>query len=138
MCNRASEYKSRPKPQKKLGVPNIKIFHKNERFLNVEKTESLFGSMRGLMFKKLREGHGLLMDFPYVARWSIWMPFVPQDIAVFFIDKNNTVVDKKLAKRLTMDPRTWKVYKPQEGCKYVLECRSERFDDIEIDEKIVW
>ncbi len=105
---------------------------------DLECVDGIFKKIKGLMFRELDEGEGLLMEFPYEARWSIWMLFVPQDLSLFFLDNEGKVVDKKLAEKMGLNPATWKIYKPEKKCKYVLECNPERFKDLKTGEKLRW
>lgn len=94
--------------------------------------------IKGLMFKELEEDEGLLMEFKNNSKWSLWMLFVPQDLALFFMNEEGKVVDKKLGEKMTLDPRTWKIYKPEEKCKYVLECNPEKLEDIQTGDGLSW
>ncbi len=94
--------------------------------------------IKGLMFREIEENEGILMEFSEEGKWSIWMFFVPQDLSVFFLDSKGVVVDRVKAKKVTLDPRTWKIYKPKRKCKYILECSPSCFDDIGIGERLEW
>lgn len=103
-----------------------------------ERTNTLLGKIRGLMFRSIEEEEGLLFIFDKVSEKSIWMPFVPQNISVFFIDKEKNVVDKVLARKITFKPFTWKIYKSQDACKYVLECHENKFGTVDVGDKLNW
>src|SRR5512136_1206594 len=79
--------------------------------------QSFFCQLRGLMFtQSLPENYGLLLVQGSESRLnaSIHMMFMKLDLAVFWIDKNYTVVDMVLARR-------WKLmYLPKKAAKFVL------------------
>lgn len=111
----------------------------NEKIIdNLEHADTTLKKIKGLMFRELEENEGLLMEFSEESRWSIWMLFVPQDLAIFFLDEERKVVDKKHAEKMTLDPRTWKIYKPENKCKYILECNPEKTEDIELGDELSW
>ncbi len=116
----------------------MEIKQKGELFLDVEVASSIFEKMKGLMFREPEDGKGLLMEFKYEGRWGVWMLFVPDDLTLFFLDREKTVVDKEIANKMTLDPGTWKVYKPKEKCKYILECKPEVIDKLEIGDVLEW
>ena len=95
----------------------------------VEKTEmadSMGKKTRGLMFRKnLGPESGFLMVFRYDGRHSIWMPFMRFGIDIVYIDKEKRIVDIRHSVRpIGKNPMTWRVYKPKEKCRYVLEVAS--------------
>ncbi|MFP4633798.1 MAG: DUF192 domain-containing protein [Candidatus Aenigmatarchaeota archaeon] len=116
----------------------MEIFYEGEKFLDAERKDSILGKMKGLMFRELKEDEGMLMVFQEEGRWGVWMLFVPQDLALFFLDGEKKVVDKKPAEKMNLDPQTWKVYKPVKKCKYVLECKEEKLKEVEAGEKLEW
>ncbi|MCK5022557.1 MAG: DUF192 domain-containing protein [Candidatus Aenigmarchaeota archaeon] len=77
----------------------------------------------GLMFRgKLESGAGFMMNFKFNRKHGIWMPFMRFLIDIIFIDKDKRIVDiKHSVLPIGVNPKTWKVYKPKEQCKYVLE-----------------
>ncbi len=76
---------------------------------------------RGLMFDRLKGRDGALLDAN-----SIWMLFTPVELDLIFIDKDKRVVDIQRAVPLTLNPKTWKVYKCPEA-KWCLELKKELF-----------
>lgn len=88
--------------------------------------ENAFGFIRkviGLMNRsKLNKNEAMLFSFPFEYRWSFWMLGMRFPLDIVFIDKNRKVVHiEKDAKPLSSDPKTWKMIKPAEKCKYVIE-----------------
>lgn len=61
---------------------------------------------------------------------SIHMFFVPFDLAVFWINNANEVVDKVIAK-------SWRpAYFPAKAARYTLEIHPDRFNDYQIGDKV--
>lgn len=116
----------------------MKIFHKNEIFTEVDRAETHWERTKGLMFRNIENKEGLFFVFPDEKKWSIWMPFVPQDLAVFWLDGEGVVVDKKIARKVSLNPLTWKTYNPEEECKYVLECDKNKIDKLKVGERLSW
>lgn len=116
----------------------MKIRKNGDLFVEAEVAENILEKIRGLMFRELDDKEALLLKFPKEKRWGIWMAFVPQDLALLFLDKEKEIVDKKLAEKLSLDPRSWKIYKPVERCKYVLECNPGKIEEAETGEKLEW
>lgn len=80
-----------------------------------------WNKMRGMMFRRWEDvGNGMLFPFPFESRWGVEMPFC-ESMDVVFVSKEMRVVDIQRARPMTLDPRTWKIYRPRKKCKYVLE-----------------
>lgn len=97
----------------------------------VKETEfscSAAGKAKGLMFRqKLDPASGFLMEFRYEGKHGIWMPFMRFPIDIVFIGSDKKVVDiKHSVSPMGFDPRTWRVYRPREKCRYVLEVNAGR------------
>ncbi len=75
-------------------------------------------SVRGLMFDDIK-GH----DGALVYANSIWMPFVKHNLDLFFLDEKFRVIGKQRAVPLTLNPKTWKVYKNKKA-RYCLEIKA--------------
>lgn len=73
-------------------------------------------SVKGLMFNPLKDIDGAL-----IYANSVWMPFV-KELDLIFLDGNFRVVETKRAVPITLNPKTWKVYK-NEKARYCLEVR---------------
>jgi uncharacterized membrane protein (UPF0127 family) len=82
--------------------------------------------MKGLMFRaSLGDGHGLLMPFERDRRHEIWMLFMRFPIDIIFIGEDKRVVDiKHSARPLGWSPATWRIYRPERPCRYVLETKA--------------
>lgn len=87
---------------------------------------SVFGKMKGLMFRKtLEEGKGMLFMFSREGRHSIWMLGMRFPIDILFIDSEKNVVGiHRDFQPMTRHPKSWKISKPEKKCKYVLEVSS--------------
>ena len=89
---------------------------------DIEHVESFLGRFRGLMF---REEGRILMEFPVREKQGIWMPFMKFSIDVAFIDDEKKVVDVfRNIPPISISPSTWKIYRPERMCRYVLEVES--------------
>jgi uncharacterized membrane protein (UPF0127 family) len=99
----------------------------------VEFCDSFLCRLRGLMFRsRLRRDEGLLLVEKRESRLdtSIHMFFVSFHLAVFWINSENTVVDKIIAK-------SWHpAYFPRTDAMYTLELHPDRWGDYEIGDKV--
>lgn len=76
------------------------------------------------------EGIVLVINRDSRADSSIHMFFVPFDLAVFWINNENEVVDKVIAK-------SWRpAYFPAKAARYTLEIHPDHFDDYQIGDKV--
>ncbi len=91
-----------------------------------ETANSIGKKTKGLMFRKELAPHsGLLMIFRNERKHEIWMFGMRFPIDIVFIDKRKRIVDiKHSVKPMGKNPKTWRVYRPKEPCKYVLEVNS--------------
>ena len=90
---------------------------------NVILCESFIDRCRGLMFRKISESDSciLINSNESVFESSIHMMFVPQDLEVVWADEDLRVVDVKKCKKGSLNPLTWRTYKPRKAAKYVIE-----------------
>lgn len=116
----------------------MKVSKDEKIFLEAEVANSFLGKVKGLMFREIDENEGLLLVFDSSRRREIWMPFVPQDLSVIFIGKNKKVVDKALARKITFDSDTWRIYGSSEPCSYILECHASKFENFKTGESLDW
>lgn len=80
----------------------------------------------------LDDGLVLVISRDSRADSSIHMFFVPFDLAVFWINNDNEVVDKVIA-------RSWRpAYFPARAARYTLEIHPERFNDYQIGDKVAF
>lgn len=110
----------------------MKIKLKNS-IIEAEVADDFWKRMIGLSFSKKKN---MFFPLPYEAKWSLWMFLVRYPIKMIFIDGNKTIIDIKEAEPISLNPKTWKIYKPEKPCKYVLETP---FDlKIKIGNKLRW
>ena len=91
--------------------------------------ESFFDRFQGFMFKKRIFNHqaGLFINKNENKMDSaIHMLFMKFDIAVFWINQLNVIVDKKIAKKWRL------VYYPQEKSHKILETHTDIYDKLQI------
>lgn len=86
--------------------------------MKIKLCSSFFSRARGLMFQK--QGSALL-DFKKEGFWEIWMFGMKYDLILYFLDAKGIVVDKIYAKKLSLNPATWKIYRGSKPYRYVLE-----------------
>jgi uncharacterized membrane protein (UPF0127 family) len=109
------------------------IIKVNGQTIEAEVADNFFKRMMGLSFTR-RKNMLFIMD--YEARWSLWMFAVKYPLKMVFMDSRKKVIDIKNGVPITDDPNTWKIYKPKEDCKYILETP---FDlKIKIGDRLKW
>lgn len=93
---------------------------------DLEIAKSVGKKTKGLMFRKeIASDSGLLMIFGYDRKHEMWMFGMRFPIDIVFIDKEKRIVDIKHSVRpMGKNPMTWRVYKPKQNCRYVLEVNS--------------
>lgn len=95
--------------------------------------ESFLCRLRGLMFRSnLASGEGLLLVEARDSRLdtSIHMLFVFMNLAVIWINSENTVVDTVLA-------RAWRpAYAPSKPARYILEIHPDRLNEFKVGDQI--
>lgn len=116
--------------------PFIFIQNQNRAIQNpprIKFCDSFLCRLRGLMFRESldpNEGIVLVINRDSRADSSIHMFFVPFDLAVFWINNENEVVDKVIAK-------SWRpAYFPAKAARYTLEIHPDHFDDYQIGDKV--
>lgn len=75
-------------------------------------------SFRGLMFDSMTKYSGAL-----IYANSIWMPFVKHGLDLLFLSADLKIVDVQRAVPVTLNPKTWKVYKCGRA-EYCLEIKA--------------
>jgi uncharacterized membrane protein (UPF0127 family) len=76
----------------------------------------------GLMFRAKPPDGGLLMVFRTEGCHGIWMPFMRFPIDIAFYGKNSRLISTiRNAEPISLNPKTWRVYRPERPCKYILE-----------------
>ena len=104
------------------------------RNIHIKYCDTFWSKLRGLMFvKELGQDEGILLAETAETKMntSIHMFFMNFDIAVLWLDKNYSVVDKTLA-------RKWRpYYAPKSPAQYVVEMHSSRLADFSIGDGLV-
>ncbi|MBW6472413.1 MAG: DUF192 domain-containing protein [Anaerolineaceae bacterium] len=96
--------------------------------------ENFFSRLKGLMFKKdiaVNQAGLFINKNENLVDSAIHMLFMNFDIAVFWLDQTNTVVDKKIAKKWGL------IYYPDVKSQKILETHTEIFEKLQIGEKII-
>ena len=108
----------------------------------VERAGNLIFKILGLMGrKKLPRNGGMLFEFPFEYRWSMWMFGMRFSVDMIFLDKYKKIMGlEKSVKPFDYDPTTWKIVKPIKKCKYVLEINANEINrkSIKIGNKLKW
>jgi uncharacterized membrane protein (UPF0127 family) len=88
----------------------------------VEIAKSYRERMKGLSGRARIGSDGLLFVFQREAKHSIWMPNMKFPIDIIYINKSKKIVDiKHEAKPITVNPKTWRIFRPKNKAKYILE-----------------
>ncbi len=89
----------------------------------VEKADDFLSRAKGLMLRKgLPDGCCMLFDFPMEGRHGIWMMGMRFSIDLLFLDWKGRVVGLfRELKPVSMDPETWKTYRPNKPARKALE-----------------
>ncbi len=95
--------------------------------------DNIISQLRGLMFSNFKEQDGALLSFGHDGYHGIHMFFVSKPLWIYWLDRNYVVIDKKLAKTVSLNPATWIVYSPKKPARHVLELQK---DLLAIDDKV--
>ena len=106
------------------GVVEVEI---NEEVFEVELADSLLRKSWGL---SMRSSGKMLFVFGFESRPAIDMMLVKEPLYLYFLDGEKKVVDVQYAEPWGLDPRTWRVYRPDSSCDYLLES----FEDLGLEE----
>ena len=103
------------------------------KMITVGLCESFYTRLMGFMFKKQTDQYfGLLFPGNSDSRInsSIHMFFVNFNLAVFWLDKDDCIVDKVTAKK-------WHpVYIPRKAARHILELHENRIDEFNIGDHV--
>ena len=104
-----------------------------ERPAHIRRCDSFLCRLRGLMFRSsLPDDEGLLLEIGRDSKVdsSIHMFFVPFDLAVFWINTDQRVVHKVIA-------RSWRpAYFPAKPARYTLELHPSHFEDYAVGDQV--
>lgn len=96
--------------------------------------ENFISRLKGLMFKKniaVNQAGLFINKNENIVDSAIHMLFMNFDIAVFWLDKTNTIVDKRIAKKWGL------IYYPDVKSQKILETHTEIFDKLSIGEELI-
>lgn len=93
----------------------------------VEEAKTLIQKAWGL---SMREKGKMLFVFEKPQKPTFDMMLVQHPLHMYFIDSQQEVKDCVKAEPWTLDPRTWKLYRPERPVKYVLES----FEDLDLQQ----
>ena len=105
----------------------------DKRELYVEECVSFFDKFLGLMFRKqikINEGIVFLYSNESIVNATIHMLFMRFPITVLWVNSDNTIVDKAIAK-------PWRLaYAPNKPANIIYELHADVFDEFQIGDKI--
>lgn len=90
-----------------------------------------FSKYKGLMFDRLKDKDGALLEAK-----AIWMLFTKYPLDLIFIDRERRIVNIQRAIPLTLDPKTWKIYRCPRA-RWCLELKEGLFKG-KVSDKILW
>lgn len=103
-------------------------------YLNVWCMDNFINRLKGLMFTKqiqIDEGALFINKTENKIDSAIHMLFMRYNIAVFWINNSNIIVDKSIAKKWNL------IYCPKVKASKILETHVENYDNLQIGEKII-
>lgn len=93
--------------------------------IDVKVADGFYDKVRGMAFRSWEEMDGMLFPFPFSKRWGVEMPFCPP-MDVVFLDEEGEVLERQEAEPWSLHPSTWRIYRPERDCRYVIELPSGR------------
>ncbi|MFB6214188.1 MAG: DUF192 domain-containing protein [Candidatus Nanohaloarchaea archaeon] len=108
----------------------IELYLKGEVF-EAELADNFLSRARGMSFRT--EGK-MLFRFPRESKPYIDMMFLSVPLQLVFLDAGKEVVEVQRAEPWSFDPRTWKLYRPSQPARYLLE--STELLDVEVGESL--
>lgn len=111
-------------------MATVQLTHRGNSY-EAELSDNLLSRAKGMSFRT--EGR-MLFVFPRESRPAIDMMLVSVPLQLVFLNSAKEVVDIQRADPWTFDPRTWRLYRPSQKVKYLLE--STDFLDVEKGERL--
>lgn len=107
-----------------MGYRRAKISYKGHR-IAVEIADSYLKHMNGLMSREsMGKNSGMLFVFDREARHGIWMFKMRFPIDIIWIAKDHRIVDIAKDAKPMRGMLDYKIFKPKENARYVLEVNS--------------
>ncbi len=94
--------------------------------LEVEIADNVFNRAKGLSF---REEGKMLFKFPFPVKTSIDMMFLSKPLYLYFFNSDKELIHKEKALPWAWNPKTWKLYRPNQKYQYLLES----FEPLELE-----
>lgn len=98
-------------------MDRIEIQAGEEKF-EVELADGLLSRAKGLSF---RSSGKMLFKFGYDTNASIDMMFLSEPLYLYFLNAEKEVIEVQKAKPWSWNPKTWKLYYPEDSYRYLLE-----------------
>lgn len=115
----------------------MKLKNATKKFsVECETAKSFLKHGLGLAFSGKRRNMLFLMRSK--RRWEFWMLGMRYELKIIFIDKNKKVAEIQKAAPLSLNPKTWKIYKPKKPCRFVLELGKDINKKFEVGDKLMW
>ncbi len=106
----------------RCGKDTVVLLHGKRRII-AEVVTTPLGMTKGLMGRRgLPRDRGMLFSFPRPGRHGIWMLGMRFPIDILFLDQDYRVLSViRNARPMSLDPRTWKIFKPRRPAMHALE-----------------
>lgn len=108
-------------------MEEIEIKTPSGRRIRTELADSFLKQFWGL---SLRSGGKMLFDFGREVHTFIDMMLLSKPLHLYFLDSEKCVFEVQKAEPWSLDPRSWKLYRPDKPYRYLLES----FEDLGIEE----
>lgn len=99
----------------------------SERIFEAELADDILRKSWGLSMRKKGK---MFFVFSRPGRPPIDMMLVQRPLNLYFLDEYGEVIDRQYAEPWTLDPRTWRIYRPKIDAKYLLES----FEELDLEE----
>lgn len=103
------------------------VIDTGDKEYEVEVAETLLNRAWGLSLRK--EGK-MLFKFPDNVRAGIDMMMLSKPLHLYFMNEEKRVIEVQEAEPWGVNPKTWKLYRPEKPYRYLLES----FKDLDIEE----
>lgn len=107
-------------------MKTVEVKTGGKRF-EAELADNFLSRARGLSFRKKGK---MLFSFPGATRAKIDMMFLSKTLYLYFMDLDKQVIDVQSAEPWGWNPKTWRLYSPDQKYTYLLES----FEKLEIRE----